>query len=795
MITENSILNSRYQLAKKIGQGGFAQVFLGTDLLLERRVAVKVLFPELTADETFLERFGREAKAIAGFDHSNILTVFDFGQAEGSAFLVMPYVEGGTLYEKFRQQGSFSLSEIDHYLQQVAAALDYAHRRNVVHRDVKPHNILVRAEDDRLLLADFGIAKVLSATSAEHSTKAMGTISYMAPEQFTGLVVRQTDIYALGCVLFQLLSGRLPYSGTAQQVMAGHITQPIPALPFVENARPLPALLQPIINCALAKNPVDRYQTAGELARAFQAAINSQNKAGKPDEPLETTRVLDIPPRLSQTPTVPPGATPGAAGYGNTDPAAPDEPPATTPLTPSSLAARPITVQMNTTPLTPATGQLPNLKVPTKGRLIVGIAVGLVILLAVGILFASLANGTPTNSPGANLAAIPTITPTTEIATMAVTATPPLATVAPTATSAPATTLAPTITPVPTTAPPTSAAPTVTEAASGGALSVADTTTVAVGDAPGVAPVVTPSFPLAPTIAVVPTPTPVRTAAPVVPTLAPAVATVAPALSNPNQGASFNRAAIDAALASLPGTTSAVVLFPNGQTVEDDATRQLPSASTIKLWIAGAFLDEAKNGRVNLAETYTVKGSDIVQGTGILRDKVGQTYSYGDILSTMLIYSDNSGANILLDRMGGGYDKVNGYIQRNGYGQTIMQRRLGDLANPKNNFTSARDASLYMQRLLRGQIVDQASSNRILKALQDRLAYPDDQNFFGKRLGGLTYRHISGVSPGIRNEVGFFYIRPDTPVIVAFYTSEVGNEAAAENTIATAVQQVSQAAK
>lgn len=273
MITENSVLNTRYRLEKKIGQGGFALVYLAMDQLLKRRVAVKVLNSELTEDENFLARFEREAQSIAALEHPNILTVYDYGQAEDTAYLVTPYVEGGTLHDKLRTQKKFSLQEASQYLTQVAAALDYAHRRFIVHRDIKPQNMLLRTEDDRLLLGDFGIAKVLSSSSAQSRTGVMGTISYMAPEQLEGNVGVGTDIYALGCVLFQMLTGELPYTGPTEQVMMGHIMRPIPSI--IERSQgQLPAAVQDVINRALAKKPEDRYPSAGEMAKTFYAIAN-----------------------------------------------------------------------------------------------------------------------------------------------------------------------------------------------------------------------------------------------------------------------------------------------------------------------------------------------------------------------------------------------------------------------------------------------------------------------------------------------------------------------------------------
>lgn len=315
MITENSVLNTRYRLEKKIGQGGFAQVFVAMDQLLKRRVAVKVLNSELTEDENFLSRFEREAQSIAALEHPNILSVYDYGQAEDTAYLVTPYVEGGTLHDKLRREKKFNLQQASQYLSQVAAALDYAHRRYIVHRDIKPQNMLLRTEDNRLLLGDFGIAKVLSSSSAQSRTGVMGTLSYMAPEQLEGNVGVGTDIYALGCVLFQMLTGELPYSGATEQVMMGHILRPIPSI--IERSQgQLPPAVQDIINRALAKKPEDRFQSAGEMAKAFQVIVNggTYNFSGATN-PHDPTQISGFPGPATRPLTSPYDATQVATNY------------------------------------------------------------------------------------------------------------------------------------------------------------------------------------------------------------------------------------------------------------------------------------------------------------------------------------------------------------------------------------------------------------------------------------------------------------------------------------------------
>jgi hypothetical protein len=280
------VLNGRYRLDRILGRGGFAQVFLATDLALQRPVAVKVLHAALTEDQgqDFLARFAQEARAVAALDHPNILSIHDYGEAAGTVYLVMPYVDGGTLHNLLRAgdgngaDGRVSPADAGRYVRQVAAALDYAHRRKLVHRDIKPQNMLIRSEDRHLLLADFGIAKVLTGTEAQSRTGVLGTLAYMAPEQFEGIVSPASDIYALGCVLCQLLTGTVPYSGTTEQVIFAHLQHPAPRLAGYGIAG-LPPALQGVLDRALAKRPEERYAAAGDLAVAYDAALAGTDRS------------------------------------------------------------------------------------------------------------------------------------------------------------------------------------------------------------------------------------------------------------------------------------------------------------------------------------------------------------------------------------------------------------------------------------------------------------------------------------------------------------------------------------
>lgn len=429
MAAVGDTLNGRYRLDRQIGRGGFARVFLGTDLgPLGRQVAIKVLNPELTEDRTFVTRFEDEARRVGTLEHPNILTVYDYGHVADTAYLVMPFVAGGTLQDRLASTGRLSLQEASAHLRQAAAALDYAHARNIVHRDVKPLNMLLR-EDGHLFLADFGIAKVLQDTQVASSSQAIGTIAYMAPEQFQGQSSPASDVYALGCVLFQLLTGEPPYTGPTQQVMFGHIAAPVPSV--VERSRgQVPSALQGVIERALAKQPQDRFRSAGELAAAVQAVAE-----GRPYIPLPATAATAVPgmggnPGLHNRTTVPVNGAP-PAGY--------------------------VTPTVNVTPHSPPLAQ------PIRRRMNMGWLYGTAAVLAVLLLAVSAANVVGGNRGGGNAVNPPA--PTTGGATSAAptaaqvaavstpTSVPPTATA--TATAAPTSTPAPRPTPTSTPVPPT----------------------------------------------------------------------------------------------------------------------------------------------------------------------------------------------------------------------------------------------------------------------------------------------------------------------------------------------------
>ena len=212
-----TVFNDRYELHRKLAQGGMANVYLARDLLLDRPVAVKVLFPEHARDDAFVERFRREATAAANLNHPNVVAIYDWGQQHGTYYIVMEYVEGRPLSDIIRTEGPLHPDRAAEITADVAAALAFAHRNGVVHRDVKPGNILITGTG-QVKVADFGIAQASSnADATQNLTQAgavMGTATYFSPEQAQGLPVDpRSDLYSLGCVLYEMLTARPPFAG------------------------------------------------------------------------------------------------------------------------------------------------------------------------------------------------------------------------------------------------------------------------------------------------------------------------------------------------------------------------------------------------------------------------------------------------------------------------------------------------------------------------------------------------------------------------------------------------------
>ncbi len=311
------ILGGRYEIIAKIGSGGMSHVYQARDTILNRIVTVKVLRSELAEDKDFVRRFQVEAQAVASLSHPNIVSIYDVGQENGLPYLVMEYVEGLTLKRIIQKEGPLSPAETVNLGVQVCAALAHAHEKGIIHRDIKSHNILV-TPGGRVKVTDFGLARVLSVPSATvtQSGTVMGSVHYLSPEQARGEETGpKSDLYSLGVVLYETVSGRLPFQGDNPVTVAlKHVQGPPPAL--CKDNPVIPQRLEEIIFKALAKDPAQRFQSAREMQKALS---EGSLLAGDSIAADELTRELHLPrAQAASAPGRPgqPGPLPAVAGCG-----------------------------------------------------------------------------------------------------------------------------------------------------------------------------------------------------------------------------------------------------------------------------------------------------------------------------------------------------------------------------------------------------------------------------------------------------------------------------------------------
>jgi len=293
----SSVLSDRYEIGDRLGSGGMSSVHRATDLILERTVAVKILAEHLSDDERFVARFRREALAVAKLIHPNIVQVYDTGIDEGRHYIVMEYVEGRSGAQILQRQGPLDAESTAEIGAQACAGLDYAHRRGIIHRDVKPGNLMivggpVGGGEMTVKLTDFGIARAVEQTRITQVGSVVGTAAYLSPEQVRGEeATPATDVYALGVVLYQFLTGRLPYEGSTLAELAVRQQNEKPLPPSTYNAE-VPATLGAAVLRALEGDPARRYASASELAGGLALGMQGEDVTLPPGEGSTPTRVL-----------------------------------------------------------------------------------------------------------------------------------------------------------------------------------------------------------------------------------------------------------------------------------------------------------------------------------------------------------------------------------------------------------------------------------------------------------------------------------------------------------------------
>ena len=286
----------RYRLVELLGRGGMGEVWRAFDTVTERTVAIKVLPTHLADDNRFQQRFRREARAAAGLDEPHVVPIFDFGEIEGRLYVAMRLIQGQDLQDLL-SDGPLQPAYAVRIIEQIASALHAAHRIGLVHRDVKPSNILITG-DDFAYLIDFGIARAAGETSLTSSSITIGTWAYMAPERFKGIADARADVYALACVLYQSLTRKPPFPGESfEQLAAAHMFEPPPQPSMVQAG--VPAAMDQVIATGMAKVPDQRYQTAKDLALAARGALPSREQA-QADTSMDDTQ--ETPPSPAPVP-------------------------------------------------------------------------------------------------------------------------------------------------------------------------------------------------------------------------------------------------------------------------------------------------------------------------------------------------------------------------------------------------------------------------------------------------------------------------------------------------------------
>ena len=275
MIVKGQKVNDRYEILKTIGEGGMANVYLAHDIILDRDVAIKVLRGDLATDEKFVRRFQREALSASSLSHPNIVEIYDVGEDDGDYYIVMEYVPGRNLKQLLKRRGNLTVSEVVDIMLQITSAMGVAHDALIIHRDLKPQNILIM-DDGGVKITDFGIAMALNATQLTQTNSAMGSVHYFPPEQASGKgATLKSDVYSLGIMMYELLTGSLPFKGdNAVEIALKHLKEPIPSV-REENPN-IPQSVENVIIRATAKNPKNRYNNANEMHDDLMTVLNKE---------------------------------------------------------------------------------------------------------------------------------------------------------------------------------------------------------------------------------------------------------------------------------------------------------------------------------------------------------------------------------------------------------------------------------------------------------------------------------------------------------------------------------------
>ena len=300
MLSKGQKINERYEIVKSIGEGGMANVYLAKDTILERNVAVKVLRGDLSADDKFIRRFEREAQSVSNLSHKNIVEVYDVGVEDNEHYIVMEYIEGKTLKQLLKKRESLTITEVIDIMTQLTDGMSHAHESYIVHRDIKPQNIMI-LDNGLIKITDFGIAMALNATQLTQTNSVLGSVHYLPPEQASGKgATIKSDIYALGILMYELITGNVPFKGdNAVEIALKHINEKIPSIRKQNPA--IPQSVENILLKAAAKNPRNRYDSVKDMYEDFLHCLDEEHANDKkivfeyPENDLDATEPIEQP--------------------------------------------------------------------------------------------------------------------------------------------------------------------------------------------------------------------------------------------------------------------------------------------------------------------------------------------------------------------------------------------------------------------------------------------------------------------------------------------------------------------